>query len=555
MSSIRDRLFGVLFREERDRLDRAYRATRAFGSMLRENPSVVAKVGEMDDSTLEWIRRQTDVATESMWWDPLGEQARMMAVRKSRRQCNSNPAAERQIETWTDYGFGYVVDVDPEDPIAKGWWDTFWGDAANRPVLVDRHIHDLSRDLLVDGELFLVFFTDTVTGRTRIRVVPTDEVVEVVTSADDVSMPLYYKREFVRAGSMVPEVVYYPDFLRTREELGHVDLGRGLVAGEDSRIYQLGGEELRATRVSMMHVAINGRGRPKRGWPMLSTSSRWLDAYNEFLEARLAVAKAVYLFVDKIKASGGSRAVDAIESMIRSELSTSAGSVETNPLGAPGGVWVENEALSRSRNPLGTGASDAEKDSAAFLAMAGGSGRIPALMLGRGELVRMAVADQMMEPVRRQWKRYQTFWRSVWMDIANYVLDMGKEYAHLSYGSRVIDIQLDPLSDPKVGELSQVMLAISGAYSNGAILDAGLANRMIEAIMRSILQVSGVSDLDAVFGEVPDTSGDYSPTEEPEVPEEGGKPVVGVPGGNGGLTSEEFDSLVGAAARAVLRGS
>jgi len=471
MSSIRDRLFGVFFREERERLDRAYRATQAFGAMLRENPSVVAKVGEMDDSTLEWIRRQTDAASESMWWNPVGEQARMMAVRRSRRQCYSNPVAERQIETWTDYGFGYVVDVDPEDPVAKRWWDSFWVDAANRPVLVDRHIHDLSRDLLVDGELFLVFFTDTVTGRTRIRVVPTDEIVEIVVSADDASMPLYYKREFVLSGSLAPEVVYYPDFLRTREELGRADLGASLVAGEGSRPYRLGGEEMRATRVSMMHVAINGRGRPKRGWPLLSTSARWLDAYNEFLEARLAVAKAVYLFVDKIKASGGSRAVDAIESMIRSELSMSAGSMDRNPLGAPGGVWVENEALSRSRNPLGTGASDAEKDSAAFLAMAGGSGRVPALMLlGRGELVRMAVADQMMEPVRRQWKRYQTFWRSVWVDVANYVLDMGEQYAGLRYGSRVVDIQLDPLSDPKVGELSQVILAISGAYQNGAIV-------------------------------------------------------------------------------------
>jgi len=55
-----------------------------------------------------------------------------------------------------------------------------------------------------------------------------------------------------------------------------------------------------------------------------------------------------------------------------------------------------------------------------------------------------------------------------------------------------------------------------------------------------------VSDLDAVFGELPETPEDYAPPKQPEVPDKGG---------DGTLTSEEFDSLIGAAARAVLRGS
>lgn len=531
MPTIRERVAGALFRPEMERLDRAMRATAGLADLIREHPQTVLDLREMDDETLRWI-----VSQQREGWEVLGqlggrgwalsEQARLLAVKQSRRQVSTDPNAEHQLTTWTDYGFGQHVDIDLPDEQAQEVWQEFWTANRNGELLGERNLHELSNTLLQDGEMLLTLWSDTVAGRSTLRLVLTDQLVNVLTDPQDAYLPLYYERRYTLAGdgSASPVTIYYPHHQRTPDELARADLPRDArIAGQDSQLYLGGdGDGRRATEVRAMHLAYLRKGLPRRGWPLLTSSRYWLDAYRDWLKAREAVAQLVYLYVDQIKAKGGSRAVDHIIRNVQSDLVT-GGFGGSSPRATPGSAWVSNEALDRTRNPLTTGAADAEKDSAALLAMAGGAGRFPPMFLGRGELVRMAVAEQMMEPIRRQWQRYQSFWRSVWADLVRMVLSAHDAASNTALAEVEPEINLDLLVEPELDDLARALDAVVGITEFGA-LDLPTTQRVMVRVLRAMMSKLGIADMDPIFGEILDRFTNQGPVavgdEEPQSTEE-----------------------------------
>ena len=535
MPTLRERIAHVLLGSEIEALQKTRRMTESALQVLSDFPRSM-QIGEsMDPEMLDWM-----IETSRNWEPLLGqtvvsEQHRKSKVRKSRQLTLTDPNAERQIELWTDFGFGRNLDIDFADEAAGEWWTQFWESRWNAPVLKDRLLHNLSTDLLIDGEIFFCFYTARadnerlgyVGGLPTVRTINPDEIVEILTDPDDAAIPIYYKRQWT-AKDQHMRTRYYPDMAVTPEMRERVELPQGAeIAGEVENGWS-------GTDVCVMHAAYLRRGKLARGWPLLTTSGVWLDAYKDFLTARLAVAQAVYTYVDKLKVQGGSRAVDAVIANVQSSLVMS-GHRETNPNAVPGSDWVENQALDRQRMPLGTGASDAEKDSAAFLAMAGGAGQAPAMFLGRGELVRMAVAEQMMEPIRRQWQRYQSFWSSVWGEMIDFVLLKGEQYGGQSYASLDREIYMDALSEASFTDMGQGLTAVSNLMQQG-VSDSFTLTRVALFVLREMMRKLGIRETDQIFGDL------IQNMVEPEA----GKPVPSV-------TPEEA-ALVEAARRVVAGG-
>ncbi len=386
---IAERIAAPELAELRERMEAVESAARVFDEMMKFRPvltlGVLEQMGELaevDSQYIDLIRRL--MQAEGLTFEP-SEKDRLLAVYESRVLAANDPVTERILTIWTDYGFGLKVEIEPLDEKAREPWVEFWTAPRNQPVLSERVIHELSQAVLVDGEFYFVAFTSEDDGQVTLRVILTDEIKEIVREKDDTVVPIYYKREWKDQDGNVQQM-YYRDW-RVPDDSDLLDEVK-----LDSQV-PIAGKDGDHDSVLVIHVAHKQKDiRSLRGWPLLKTGAAWARAYKEFLENRAAVARAVAAVVDKLIVKGGSKALDVMKGRFSAALD-SLGRYGLTDVPEPGSTWMENEALTRSRMPLTTGAGDARIDGGALLAQAGLPGGIPPHLLGRGEVVRMAVAD------------------------------------------------------------------------------------------------------------------------------------------------------------------
>lgn len=507
---------------------RMERALTGMSALLHSNPEILLQRAfqEMDPGTLQQIM---DMAG----WESLsgrtadyltGESRRSLAVQNSRALVWSDNNAYRTIKTWTDYGFGRSVSIYPKEDSDKPPWNEFWKASDNRHVLGDREIHKLSDHVLVDGETFLVFFGSRATGRTRVRRVDDGEIVEFKTNPQDKYEVAWWKRVWVDEGGISHEV-WYADRFADQELLAKVKslLGPGasfaseLARQEQRKLLERSGvvgavPDDVATSVVLMHISREERG-GVRGWPHLAVARNSAVEYRSWIHARQAVAQAVYTYVDKLRTDTGTRGISMIRQALASSLQTGASSyLDANPPPAPGSVWIENERLNRERMPLGTGGVDAARDNSAFLGYYSAGAGVTPMHLGQGELVRMAVAEMMMQPILRQWMRYQVFWRSVWEDVADYVLTVaGSKTDH------AVDVAMDTLVDATLRGVADALTALATATREGIVpydKATAAALRMVGVMLEKL----GLDDPEKILGGY-DSVGASAPVQAPPTEE------------------------------------
>ena len=451
--------------------------------MMLDNLQQIANLAEVDSQYMELIRRL--IAAGGLYGETT-EQDRLLAVRESRVLQTSDPVTERIIDIWTDFGFGLKLDIEPVDDAAKEVWNEFWKAERNKPLLAERVIHELSDTLLGDGEFWFVYFVSEHDGQVTLRLLLTDEIKEIITDPDDDLLPVYYRRVWKDLQGNTHEM-YYRDW-RIRDDDGV--LGKDLKL--DSTVPKAE-DKNGNTSVFAMHIAFRLRGIKKlRGWPLLTTGAPWARAYKEFLQNRAAIARAVASVVDKLIVKGGSTAVDVIRARFDAALDDT-GRWGVSDVPEAGSTWVENEALTRQRMPLTTGAGDARIDGGALLAQAGLPGGIPPHALGRGEVVRMAVAEAMDAPIYRQFQRYQNLWVSVWQDVATVVLTMQERYVDASYGTKDVTVQTDALLNVGLPDIVALGTLIEKGVLVGS-MDIELAERVSVELLRLGLHILGVQD-------------------------------------------------------------
>lgn len=402
---------------------------------------------ELDSQTIDLLVRHAQDRELTRTWTPQeAELDRLRAVKESRHLYRYDVVSKRIIGLWTDFGYGKQMEVIPRDAGALAVWKEFVNAQRNAPILKPRRVHMLSDTVLMDGEIYLAFFVDKTTGDCTVRRINTDQITQLVPDVDDEDSILYYKREWTRTGETMPQVLYYRDWQAEEKDLAQIKLPVEARKADG---------EMSETDVVMMQIAHDEMA--NRGWPLMTAGAVWTRAYKNFLQDRAAVAKAVASVVDKLTAKGGSRGIEAIRRRLESSLMNATSTYETNPPPVAGSTWIENEALSRQRMPLSTGAGDAQIDGAALLGMVGLSGGIYAHWLGRGEAFRLATATAMESPTYRQFLRYQAFWEDAWRDIAKVVFWAKTEYGAGSFEDEEVDIASDAIIQTDIRLLSMAL--------------------------------------------------------------------------------------------------
>ncbi len=459
---------------------------------------------EMDSQLYDLYMTMTNVKNVSGF--KLTDQTRQRIVELSRTLYAEDPVTQFIIELWTDYAVGNTLEIMPKNENAAPLWKEFFKSTRNSYVLSQTARQELSNKLLTDGEFYFVFSVSELDGNTTIRVIPTDEITQIIYDPDDCTIPLYYVREYTPASNQIvnnaqvdsqnSKTVFYRDYRAEKADLQKINMPKGAIMADDKE---------RLTDSFIMPVRF--RTIDRRGVPLMMAGIPWTTGYKNFLQDRAAVAKAAATFVEKIKVTNGSqRRIDNMMSRLQSTLSTTGSSRERNPVPAAGATWLENDQVDRSWRNNATGAVDADIDGLGILNQAALSGKVYPHYLGRGDAYRLATASAMEQPIYKSFNRYQNFWSSIWREVVMIVLQQKEKYAQYEgyqFDNYDVDISLDSILDIDAENLIRTINAVNATAITG-LMDIPSARKVQKELVRMALQEFGINNLSDVIGNTVD---------------------------------------------------
>jgi hypothetical protein len=168
------------------------------------------------------------------------------------------------------------------------------------------------------------------------------------------------------------------------------------------------------------------------------------------MEARVAITQALSKYAYKLSVKGGQRTVDAVKDKLQSTYAkNAANSVERNPQTAPGGTWVQNDALDLAAVPKATGAGDSEKDGNQLKLMVCAGTGIMLHYFGDPSTGNLATATAMELPMLKMFDSYQESWKDAWCDIFSIVLDEDPDDA--ADINEMVTVELPPILADDLG--------------------------------------------------------------------------------------------------------
>jgi len=514
-----------------------------FRAAYRERPWVFTPeyLGEMDAEMLAYL-------VDQMQYEEIGmlsgegrgasEQDRLREIERSRFNAQWDPVTQQALDLATNFGFGLDVTISCKDEAAQAVLDEFWTAKRNRPVLRERNIHRLSRNLQRDGELVLVGFVSTLTGDMTVRTLPPEQITALVTDPNDAETVLFYRREWTPVGSQTKQVLYYPDWEADDAALASIDLPPGAERADQESTVRLGGTAFQYAAILMLQVnEFQGRG-----WPTFKAGAEWSKLYRQMLHDRAAVVRKRAMYTDTVKLKkGGARALSMVQARLQSSHVSGTSGYETNPPAIAGSDWLENDQIDRVVRNLGnSGAQDAERDANAVFAMATlSSGAFPHYF-GRGDTFRLATATAMELPTLKHWQRYQKFWADAFRDLTDFVLTMKERFGSATFDTHECDVSQDAMLDVDPKVVLDAARALDSITKSGAPMDENALGRAALYILKMALQALGESDVEGVLFPDPEEMGPGDPTTLPKpeppvqlvlppVPEAGAAPEAGAP--------------------------
>jgi len=396
---------------------------------------------------------ELELASEDAGWYKLADQLHRMEfsrdgldviVRNSRLYWLNNPLIRRAVDLQCYYVWGQGVSVRSRDGEINEIMQQFLRDPANTSVFSSHAARvALERQLQIEGNLFLAFFTTATTGRVVVRKLPFDEMREIICNPQDTDEVWFYRRRWTDDPSK-PEkyVALYPDWRYARE----LDLRRE----EKPDSYQ--GLSVR-WESPVMHVAVGALSSMRFGVPETYAALDWARAYKECLEDFKKTVKSLSKWAWSLKTGGGKAAVDAAISKLSSTLGTFH-SGETNPAPTGGSTFVASSGVDLQSVDV----ANAYVDPGGFrvlLRQAGAAMGVPETFFGDASVGTYATASTLDRPTELKFLDRQMLWQDIYSDIAVIVVEAARWATGdiLRGGQRsAIEVDFPPILERDVAE-------------------------------------------------------------------------------------------------------
>jgi hypothetical protein len=393
------------------------------------NGTAVLDVREMQrqyEDTVDLLQErlaELELSQEDAGWRLLGAEGNHEFSRRFLKQITSlsrlmflkSPLINRAVTLQGFYVFGQGINIQAATPEVNDVVQAFMEDPKNKAELTSQQARTAKESTLqIDGNLFFVLFTNRTNGRVRVRTIPVDEVLDIVTNPEDAREHWYYRREWNTrtfdpvSGTPTSEhkVVFYPDW-RYRPT---------------NRPTTIAGEQV-AWDTPVYHVKVGGLDGMRFGVPETYAALDWARAYKSFLEDWATITRAYSRFAWKVTTPGGARGVAAAKAKLGTTLGSGNGT-ETNPPPVTGSTFVAAAGSGVDMTPLRTaGATTSASDGRQLLLMVAAATGMPEFFFGDANVGNHATAKTLDRPTELKFLDRQTLWADIHQDILQYVVD------------------------------------------------------------------------------------------------------------------------------------
>lgn len=322
-------------------------------------------------------------------------QARRRVVQQARHVWMNDPQAGAAVELMNDFCFGRGVPKPrAKDPLVQDVIDEAWDDPDNQEVLTSLEAQlALGTDVAIQSNVFVQLFDDGADGKVKLSTLCHDDVAGYMPHPTKRHRVLYYlafKHEYewdFQTDGFKPnppvarelKPFYYPHWRNvelTKEEPSGADIEHP----PDDRV----GEG------RVYHLRINRHSEQVFGVPRFQRTLRWYTAYNDFVAARLDVAKAGAAFIMKRKVTGTATAMAQAATRAmgrRSPLATASPAGQEFGVAGPrpASILEENEGATHESFNLDTRAANAQQDARMIRAPIAAAERFTQAYLGDAE--------------------------------------------------------------------------------------------------------------------------------------------------------------------------
>lgn len=426
-----------------------------------------------------------------------------------------NPLIKRGLALRQAYVWGQGVATTARDDKVNEVIQAFMDDPGNRrTVFGAQACEELERSLGTDGNVFIACFTSPKTGRVQVRVLPWDEIGDIITNPEDSSEPWFYRRESwtertdQRSGGIIQErrLVYYP-------ALGYRPAAR------PPMVWDVHGGGLVDVMwdAPVRHVKVNGLQGWKFGVPDAYAAIDWANAYREFLTDWATLIKALSRFAWRLTSKGTKQA--AAKAKISAAPSADPYTGERRHAGATASLPPDMalEAVPKS------GATIDSESGRPLAAMVAAAMDVPVTMLlgDPGTTGARATAETLDTPTEQAADLRRGVWTDARQAIFDYVIQesvrapdglLKGTITRDEFGRDVVDLaeDMDGTVDQDWPDLDDVdvqtlVTAIVAADGTGHVPPL--------VIVRLLLQALGVTDIDEILDAVTDDQGNFLPPE------------------------------------------
>ena len=405
----------------------------------------------------------------------------------------ANPLMKRGLGIRASYVFGQGVEVNARDEDVDAVVQQFLDDEGNRDAVTGAQARTvLENELGTDGNVFLSHFTNPLTGRVKVRPLPFDEIVEIITEPGDKTTPWFYRRRWVETTLTST----FGSLDREREALYPA-----LKYQPITKPKQFGGVDV-MWDAPVLHVKVNPTGSKLWGVGDGFAALPWCRSYKEFLEDWATLCRALSRIAfrassNKAKASQVQRA--GLEQMAKLGAGSSVSLAEGQTL----------EAVPK------TGATLDSESGRPLAAMAAAALGVPVtiLLADPGVTGARATAETLDLPTRLEMQGRQEVWAQAYRASCGYVIEQAVIAPRGSLRGKVErdgDRLLVDLGDkdatvevvwPDLAEIPLDILMVALEKAN----DMDLLPRV--ELLKLVLRALNIRDIDDILDEMTDENG------------------------------------------------
>ncbi len=374
----------------------------------------------MYDFLLERIA-ELEFAMEDQGWLRIGEENKFQfsraaltaIINRSRTYYLNNPMVRRAANLSRFYVFGQGISVQAHHEEVDEVVQSFWHDPKNVAELTTlQALGQKDTQLMTDGNIFFVLFTNAITGRVRVRTIRVDEVEEIICDPEDERTPWFYKRKWSeRRFNAVSgkhetseKVAYYPDWKHDPAEKVFAIAGKPVMW--NSPVY---------------HVAVGHMPWMTFGLPEFYPVLDWAKAYRGSIQDDVTRSEALSTFVWRSDVKGGAQKVAAAKAKLGTAASAYSGTSETNPTPVKGATAINT--LGSQLEPYNVAGATLRPDhNRALRQYVVTALDLPETFFGDADVGNHATAKTLDRPTELKYAERQALWRAILSRILEYAI-------------------------------------------------------------------------------------------------------------------------------------